>query len=514
MLGRCLKANADWKHCRLFSSMKSLLLQLPGSCKLFTRSNSIYPPLGLCQLAATVSSQDCIVIDAEALDYTFEKTVRTVEDRNPVLVGFSVTTMTMHLVESYAAAIRIALPNTLILVGGPQATAAPDTVLAECPSVDLLFRGEGEESFPRVINTLSTNNSRSENLRLLSALPGVVNRSTKYPKQVEIQRVKAERFVMEPVIPFPLLSDMPLSKYWCPDALRRPMVTFMTARGCPFKCAFCATPQIIGNEVRGWEPIRVVEELERLVTKGVREVSFVDDLFTAKPARVRELCELMISRKVDLTWFANSRADRVNAALCQLMRQAGCHQIFLGVESGSNKMLKYMRKGENVDMMIRGAEYLHAAGIKISAGFIIGLPGENDDTVMETITLAKKIRPNRIQFSRWTPLAGSALVEHASEFALDPRSAPALANKLSDNRQSMDGGTIAGAQGFHSQQFRVAVEHTSSSPTDTKLASPATAPTEIAKEKELDRVDLWIAMCYTECNAKRTGETDWGMPSI
>jgi len=527
------------------SPLKVLLLQPPGSCKLFTRSNSVYPPLGLCQLASTVSRIACQVFDAEGLNLSKEETINHVTRQRPACVGFTVTTMTMRLVNEYATAIKTKNPNILVMAGGPQATAAPDTVLQECPSVDAVFRGEGELGFPTLVSLLRVENPLLMNLCSISSAPGIVTRDSTSPRSVPIQRVPASAFVGEQALPFPILSEMPMQSYWCPDALRSPMVTFMTARGCPFKCAFCATPQTIGNDVRGWDPVLVAKEVQRLVGLGVREVSFVDDLFTAQPSRVRKLCEALIENKVDVTWFANSRADRVNAELCSSMKRAGCHQIFLGVESGSPKLLKYMKKGETVETMIRGAGYLREAGINISTGFIIGLPGETDETVAETIELAKRLRPNRIQFSRWTPLAGSALVEHPDRFATDPRSAPALEKYMSASASGpaygvtsanhrLDGGTITGAEGFHGSSFRVQIMEAASRSlgsypgTSSSVVGPSVAGAQPGSAVDVssrrsrsrsldpspDRVDGWIARWYSECSAKRTGEVDWGKPSL
>ena len=99
------------------SNYKILLLQPPGSCKTFTRSNSVYPPLGLCQLAATVSDSECIVLDAEGLDMTQEETVSTVVEKRPACIGFTVTTMTMPLVNEYAKLIKKKLTEVVVIVG-------------------------------------------------------------------------------------------------------------------------------------------------------------------------------------------------------------------------------------------------------------------------------------------------------------------------------------------------------------------------------------------------------------
>ncbi len=158
----------------------------------------------------------------------------------------------------------------------------------------------------------------------LSTLPGVLVRGTDKPLP-EILRVKEREFKS---LPFPRLDGLPIHNYWCPDARKLPMVTFMTARGCPFKCGVCNSPQLFGKAVRGWEVPAILDELQRLtVEEGVLEVSFVDDVFTAVPRSTLELCRGMIERRLGLSWFCNARADQINGTLAAAMAEAGCHQV-------------------------------------------------------------------------------------------------------------------------------------------------------------------------------------------
>jgi len=197
----------------------------------------------------------------------------------------------------------------------------------------------------------------------------------------------------------------------------------------------------------------VLDELEWLVQeKGVKEVSFVDDVFTAIPRRTQALCEGMVQRELGLSWFCNARADQVNARLADAMAAAGCHQVYIGMESGDPEMLKFISKGAKLPTLERGAALLGAAGVKRSVGFVIGLPGETDETVSRSIELAKRVKPERIQFSRWTPLAGSPLVKAGY------------------------GRTEGGDAGFHD-----------------RLAE--------------DQVSRWLARCYSECWGDGWGKT-------
>lgn len=168
----------------------------------------------------------------------------------------------------------------------------------------------------------------------------------------------------------------------------------------------------MGKKVRGWTVAAVLDELTHLSQKrGVREISFVDDVFTINQRRTLTLCQGMIDRKLNLSWFCNARADQITPELAERMAAAGCHQVYLGFESGSQDILDRIQKGATVEDLERGAERLKEVGIARSIGFVLGLPGESDETVDTSIALAKRVRPERLQFTRFTPLVGSPL-EH------------------------------------------------------------------------------------------------------
>jgi anaerobic magnesium-protoporphyrin IX monomethyl ester cyclase len=190
----------------------------------------------------------------------------------------------------------------------------------------------------------------------------------------------------------------------------------MTQRGCIAKCSFCNTPQIHGTAIRGWSNEQIIDELIRLKQiHGLREVSFVDDVFTNRPGGPRKLCEMMISKGLDLTWYCNVRADQVTEKMATSMKAAGCHQVFMGFESGCDKMLRSINKGETVADLERGACIMKDAGICISIGFIVGLPGETQESVNKTIELCNRVEPHRVQFTRYTPIPGSVLASSHHE---------------------------------------------------------------------------------------------------
>ena len=124
----------------------------------------------------------------------------------------------------------------------------------------------------------------------------------------------------------------------------------------------------------------------------------------------------MIEHELDLTWYCNVRADQITPKMAHAMKAAGCHQVFIGFESGCDEMLQRINKGETVADLERGAGIMKEAGIFISIGFIVGLPGETRDSDGKTIALCNRVQPNRVQFRRFTPIPGSSL---ATEYDLE-----------------------------------------------------------------------------------------------
>ncbi len=374
-----------------------VLLQPPDLCKTFTRSGSVYPPLGLCQLAAVDKNDVIQVVDAEGEGFTNEQTKKLLQELKPRIIGLSATSFTLEIVEKWAKFGKTI--GAKVILGGPHATLNPLGSFEKCPSVDFIVRGEGEVVINELIEQILTNQFKQK-------LSGVCLRIGN-DIHIDDEILKVNDFLQ---LPFPQVSDLPLQNYRCPDAINKPMVTMMTTRGCPYKCEFCSSPTVMGRKVRGWSVEQVILELKHLYFDlGVKEISFVDDVFTINQKRTLELCSEIVKNSIDITWFCNSRADHIDEEIAKAMKLAGCHQVYLGFESGSQTILDNIKKGTSIERLVNGAEILKQNGISRSIGFVLGLPGENEETVSQSIALAQKLKPERLQFTRFTPLIGSPL---------------------------------------------------------------------------------------------------------
>jgi len=374
-----------------------VLLQPPDLCKTFTRSGSVYPPLGLCQLAAVDRNNAIQVFDAEGEGLTNEETENRLRDISPLIIGLTATSFTLEIVEKWAKFAKSI--NATVIVGGPHPSLSPLNTFEKCPSIDFVVRGEGEV----IINELIEQILETKTTKQLS---GVCSR-TGNNYHIDKEILKVEDFSN---LPFPTLSKMPISNYWCPDAINTPMVTMMTTRGCPYSCGFCSSPAVMGKKVRAWSVEQIISELKFLHFElGVKEISFVDDVFTINRKRTIELCNEIVKNKLEISWFCNARADHINDEIAKAMKKAGCHQTYLGFESGSQIILDNIKKGTTIEKLTNGAEILKQNGISRSIGFVLGLPGENETTVIQSIELAQRLQPERLQFTRFTSLVGSPL---------------------------------------------------------------------------------------------------------
>jgi radical SAM superfamily enzyme YgiQ (UPF0313 family) len=377
-------------------SVKILLLQPYGTTRNFTRSQSVYPPLGLCQIAAMFPKEDAYVLDAEGLDLTDEETKEEILKRNPKILGLTATSFTLDMVEKWASWAK---KNSIkVLVGGPHGSAEPQNLFETCPSADYLVRGEPEEVIVKITDDIINGNVADN--------PDICYRKNDgFIISKGILRVSDLS-----KIPMPRFDSLPIKNYHCPDAERSPMMTLQLSRGCPNNCSFCSSTYLEGRKIRYYSTKSIIDQLEHLSKDlGVKEISFVDDGFTTNKKMAMEICHAIIDKKLDITWFCNARADMLSEDLVAIMKKAGCHQVYIGCESGNDQMLKAINKHLTKTQLIKGSDMLHKYDINISAGFIVGLPGDKWEYVAESIDLVKRIKPYRVQFSHFISLPGSDL---------------------------------------------------------------------------------------------------------
>ena len=211
-------------------------------------------------------------------------------------------------------------------------------------------------------------------------------------------------------VPVPRHDLFDFKKYRIPIAQRFPFTVVVTSLGCPHNCGFC-TAGAFGYRTRDVDG--VIDELRLLKSLGVKEILFQDPTFTINTNRVVELCSKMVENKFDFTWSCNADIKSFNGDKIKHMKDAGCHTVSLGIESGSEKILQKYSKMITTDEIKNTIRTLNAYKIHVLGYFIIGLPGEDKDSIQQTIDLAKQLDIDFASFAIATPDVGTPLRREA-----------------------------------------------------------------------------------------------------
>jgi len=283
----------------------------------------------------------------------------------------------------------------------PHTTFLPDKTLLECGFIDIIVRGEGEETIRELAEALEK--GEWEKVKGITFRKGnrvVSNESRPFIKDID-------------EIPFPSWDFLPMDKYqFCGHRY----ASMLTSRGCPFNCSFCASSRLFGGFWRGRSPENVVEEIRLLHDKfGIENIEFVDDTFTLDQKRAERICDEIVREGLDISWGASSRVDTLSRSLVEKMRRAGCWILFLGIESGCQKILDAIGKRITVEHARKAVKIVKEAGVQVLGSFIIGFLQDTIETINETIRFAKTLNLDYAEFSILTPYPGTPIYEHAKK---------------------------------------------------------------------------------------------------
>jgi radical SAM superfamily enzyme YgiQ (UPF0313 family) len=364
--------------------MRKIIFIEPKTPNVHVFSQYPLPRLGLFILAAIVKEKgwDVEVIIEETHKIDFEK-IKKVD-----MVGIS--TITTTAVRAYAIADKIRSFGIPVILGGPHVTFLPDEALAHA---DYVFRGEAEEALIRFIDTW-------ENGRVFSHVP---NLSYQIDGQTYHNQIKPLTRSLDDN-PFP---DFSLSQYEGRKIAGRTTIPVQTSRGCPFHCSFCSVTGMFGKAYRFRSTENVIAELRRYNPRK-KSIFFYDDNFTANRKRAKELLQRMIDEKLGFIWSTQVRVDIAkDLELVRLMKKAGCHTVYIGMESVNPDSLKSMKKQQTVEQMAQAMKILRQEHIRVHGMFVYGFDDDNWQTVKETVRFAIKTKCSSTQFMILTPLPGS-----------------------------------------------------------------------------------------------------------
>jgi len=370
-------------------------------------------PLGVAYVAASLEESG---LDVKVVDLTFalegrygaEKVKEAVLNLEPGVVGVSSFTSTITSTYKIANAIKREQKDLPIVIGGPHASALPHRTLEECPAIDAAIIGEGEYVFRDFAKFLLDKGRQSEPADLQGVVFRRGNQLFGDPKPAYIEKLDR--------LPFPARHLFDLKKYaegsYYFDAKKFPVASIVTSRGCPYACLYCSRISS-GRRFRARSPDNVVRELEQLKAHGFNEVQIVDDNFTEDRYRVLELCRLIKTKRLDMSFnlLGGIRVDKVDEELLSTMYDAGCYAIHFGVESGDDQVLKYNRKGITAKQIKKAVHLAKKIGYKVIFYVIVGLPGSSIESEEKTIKLENECGPDATRVSICTPYPGSPLWE-------------------------------------------------------------------------------------------------------
>lgn len=331
---------------------------------------------------------------------------RVIGDFSPDFVGVSVLTGEVGSALKVSRIAKEVNSSTAVAWGGAHPTFLADDVLGY-GGIDFIVRGEGERTIAELCASLEGKGPGLRSVRGISFIEDgktVRNPDRECIGDLDALPVPAAHLVLRP------------------GAYRRmPFVGVMASRGCPWKCAYCSSPLFWKRTVRFRSPGRVIEEVRYLTrTFNTRIVNFLDDNFTVNREYVTELCERMIEERLNISWLTMTRADILEEPLLKLMKRAGCSGLSIGIESGSDRMLKIIEKRVDLRQIGEAYELMYRNGITAGANFIIGFPEETLDDISRTFSLMRSLRTPSIIFNIFEPLPGSPLMERCAELGLVP----------------------------------------------------------------------------------------------
>ena len=390
---RIVLVNPQWMHKEYFGK--------------FDEARSVQQPLGIAYLAAVLEKahHQIKLIDAAALQYDKDDIIKETRSFGPDLVGITATTASFTKALDVAKEIK-AERGPKVVLGGPHVTALPEeSIRNSCFDIGVI--GEGELTLVELV-------ARLESDQDLRDVKGII-----YRRGNDVYRNSARPYIVDlDSLPFPARNLLPpLDVYRpTPSAHRSvPQGTMITSRGCPYNCTFC-DHSVFGSIYRARSATNVVDEMELLIEKyAAKEIRFWDDTFNIDSGRVLRICDEIQARGIDVPWTCLARMNHMNKDALHAMADAGCWQIDYGIESGSQELLNRIGKGLTLEVVRRVAKMTNDAGIRMRGFFMLGLPGETEETMKQTIEFAKELDLSAAVFHITTPFPGTELYETTLE---------------------------------------------------------------------------------------------------
>jgi radical SAM superfamily enzyme YgiQ (UPF0313 family) len=356
------------------------------------KNREIRPPLGLMYIAAALEKDGhkVIIIDAEINCLTSNQAVDKALKYRPDFIGITATTPEFESLCNMAHRIRELDPAVVVVAGGSHVSSLPDASITACPEIDYVAVGEGEKTMVSIVR-----GEPSPGERVVRAFP--------------MQNLD------ENVLPARHLVDYSKYQYPIPGKGLVRMDAIESSRGCPFSCTFCCKRN---TKHRLRSPELVVDEIEDSHKKyDTKFFMFFDDTFTVYKEFVLEVCDEIVKRGLNkkVSFYVNTRANTTDKEMLVNMKKAGLTEISMGVETGSERILRASKKGTRKEQYRRIYNWMSELGLQTRGSFIIGFPWEDHETIWDTINFAKELNLMRATCNIMTPYPGTKVYKQAIE---------------------------------------------------------------------------------------------------
>ncbi len=364
-----------------------------------------FPPIGIMSLSAVLkrAGHECMIFDQANPETPNDVIMEEIKRRQPALVGLSFLSTTSYpYAKMLARQIRAANSRVKLAFGGVFASLNAQLVKLQCPEVDFVCRGDGEQLILDLVERLDDPTGVES---LTWARDGRVIQN---PSRTMERHLDQWPFPDRESLPLDFVESMPLD---VPAVLSLERFTTMqTSRGCPWPCVFCDIPIFNEGKWRSRSSEHVVNEFKYLQEHGYGSVYFVDDHFLLQPKRIEAICKGINDAGITIQWGCEGRVDSTVQHLFPAMAKAHCRTVMFGIESGSQKVLDRLKKEQTLAEAETAVKNAKQAGIEIVHGFfVVGNPDETAEDMKATFDFAAKLPLDTFGFNRLCVYRGTPL---------------------------------------------------------------------------------------------------------
>jgi radical SAM superfamily enzyme YgiQ (UPF0313 family) len=379
--------------------------------KPYSEADELLPPISLGYLATAIrDSHEVVIVDGLKEMMTIDKFKEYLSGNHFDVIGVQIFTFQVSSVREYLKAIKELLPRAIVVLGGPHPSCSPTGIFDLFPQINFAFRGEAEVGFASLLQDLAKGDEAQIDF---SSIPGLIWQQSSqtivntqaFPD--DLDKLGMPSWDLLDFKSYPLAPHGGFFK-------NKPIAPLIISRGCPFSCTYCAGPVIGGRRVRYRSVDHIMREIEILYNDyGVREIHIEDDNFTMNQDLVFEFCRRLKSSGLKITWTCPNgiRLDTLTKELLLAMKDAGLYSVSVGIESGSERILKDMKKSLTLDKIREKISLINSCGLGVSGFFIIGYPTETLEDIKKTIKFSLSLGLKRAGFSLFKPFPGTVITE-------------------------------------------------------------------------------------------------------